>query len=232
MDDLSKKQAYKKFAYRGLDITKLISLTPDEVAQNLRTRQWVSIVDIDKMRKLLPYTMNIEKHHLKRLVHSNMHVLNQAMAKMKNSKSNFLQFQVANKIISTVQKLDKDIDSDIFRIQLKKNVEEKRKGKKKFDIKSQYDSTSEKKPNNNLMLTSSKESLHYMKQYDKLITNMKSNVIEIMNAKKQYFDMLASARSSNSFDAKSIKSSREESPFVQKRTETGIWFNKKLNINS
>ena len=78
-----------------------------------------------------------------------MHVLNQAMAKMKNSKSNFLQFQVANKIISTVQKLDKDIDSDIFRIQLKKNVEEKRKGKKKFDIKSQYDSTSEKKPNNN-----------------------------------------------------------------------------------
>ena len=184
------------------------------------------------MRKLLPYTMNIEKHHLKRLVHSNMHVLYQAMAKMKNSKSNFLQFQVANKIISTVQKLDKDIDSDIFRIQLKKNVEEKRKGKKKFDIKSQYDSTSEKKPNNNLMLTASKESLHYMKQYDKLITNMKSNVIEIMNAKKQYFDMLASARSSNSFDAKSIKSSREESPFVQKRTETGIWFNKKLNINS
>ena len=184
------------------------------------------------MRKLLPYTMNIEKHHLKRLVHSNMHVLNQAMAKMKNSKSNFLQFQVANKIISTVQKLDKDIDSDIFRIQLKKNVEEKRKGKKKFDIKSQYDSTSEKKPNNNLMLTASKESLHYMKQYDKLITNMKSNVIEIMNAKKQYFDMLASARSSNSFDAKSIKSSREESPFAQKRTETGIWFNKKLNINS
>ena len=70
MDDLSKKQAYKKFAYRGLDITKLISLTPDEVAQNLRARQWVSIVDIDKMRKLLPYTMNIEKHHLKRLVHS------------------------------------------------------------------------------------------------------------------------------------------------------------------
>ena len=61
---------------------------------------------------------------------------------------------------------------------------------------------------------------------------MKSNVIEIMNAKKQYFDMLASARSSASFDAKSIKSSREDSPFIQKRTDTGIWFNKKLNINS
>ena len=39
MDDLSKKQAYKKFSYRGLDITKLISLTPDEVSQHLRSRQ-------------------------------------------------------------------------------------------------------------------------------------------------------------------------------------------------
>ena len=34
VDDLSKKQAYKKFSYRGLDITKLISLTPDEVSQH------------------------------------------------------------------------------------------------------------------------------------------------------------------------------------------------------
>ena len=80
------------------------------------------------MRKLLPYTMNIEKHHLKRLVHSNMHVLNQAMAKMKNSKSNFLQFQVANKIISTVQKLDKKR----YRLRyLQNSVEEERRREKK-----------------------------------------------------------------------------------------------------
>lgn len=32
MDDLSKKQAFKKFSYRGEDIVKLLSLNIDEVA--------------------------------------------------------------------------------------------------------------------------------------------------------------------------------------------------------
>ena len=32
MDDLSKKQAFKKFSYRGEDIGKLLSLNMDELA--------------------------------------------------------------------------------------------------------------------------------------------------------------------------------------------------------
>lgn len=32
MDDLSKKQAFKKFSYRGEDITKLLSLDIDSLA--------------------------------------------------------------------------------------------------------------------------------------------------------------------------------------------------------
>jgi len=32
MDDLSKKQAYKKFSYRGEDITKLLGLNIDDLA--------------------------------------------------------------------------------------------------------------------------------------------------------------------------------------------------------
>ncbi len=32
MDDLSKKQAFKKFSYRGEDINKLLSLNIDELA--------------------------------------------------------------------------------------------------------------------------------------------------------------------------------------------------------
>jgi hypothetical protein len=32
MDDLSKKQAFKKFSYRGDDINKLLSLNMDELA--------------------------------------------------------------------------------------------------------------------------------------------------------------------------------------------------------
>jgi hypothetical protein len=32
MDDMSKKQAFKKFSYRGLDITSLLKLNIDELA--------------------------------------------------------------------------------------------------------------------------------------------------------------------------------------------------------
>jgi hypothetical protein len=32
MDDLSKKQAFKKFSYRGEDINKLLTLNVDEIA--------------------------------------------------------------------------------------------------------------------------------------------------------------------------------------------------------
>lgn len=32
MDDLTKKQAFKKFSYRGEDINKLLSLNMDELA--------------------------------------------------------------------------------------------------------------------------------------------------------------------------------------------------------
>ena len=39
MDDLSKKQAFKKFSYRGEDITKLLTLNVDELAKMFRSRQ-------------------------------------------------------------------------------------------------------------------------------------------------------------------------------------------------
>lgn len=32
MDDLTKKQAFKKFSYRGEDITKLLSLSIDDLS--------------------------------------------------------------------------------------------------------------------------------------------------------------------------------------------------------
>lgn len=39
MDDLSKKQAFKKFTYRGHDLGKLLSLDMDETSKLLRARQ-------------------------------------------------------------------------------------------------------------------------------------------------------------------------------------------------
>jgi small subunit ribosomal protein S15e len=39
MDELSKKQIFKKFSYRGNDLGKLLSLNIDEISQLLRSRQ-------------------------------------------------------------------------------------------------------------------------------------------------------------------------------------------------
>ena len=39
MDDLGKKQIFKKFSYRGNDLKKLIDMNMDEMSQKLRSRQ-------------------------------------------------------------------------------------------------------------------------------------------------------------------------------------------------
>ena len=39
MDDLGKKQIFKKFSYRGNDLKKLIAMNMDEMSQQLRSRQ-------------------------------------------------------------------------------------------------------------------------------------------------------------------------------------------------
>ena len=39
MDDLSKKQVFKKFTYRGNDIGKLLEMNMDQISQELRSRQ-------------------------------------------------------------------------------------------------------------------------------------------------------------------------------------------------
>lgn len=48
MDDLSKKQAFKKFSFRGLDINKLLSLNMNQLSQHLRSRQR------RKLRRMMP----------------------------------------------------------------------------------------------------------------------------------------------------------------------------------
>ena len=39
MDDLSKKQVFKKFTYRGKDLGKLLDMKMDELSEQLRSRQ-------------------------------------------------------------------------------------------------------------------------------------------------------------------------------------------------
>ena len=72
------------------------------------------------MKKLLPMTMNISNFHLRRLVHSNVHALSQAITKFKLNKKNFTEYQLINKIVQLAQRIDKEIDSEILRIQRRK----------------------------------------------------------------------------------------------------------------
>ena len=214
---------YTHYIRKNLMIIEMLkNFAIDDNAQNI-------IVDIGKMRKLLPYTMNVEKHHLKRLVHSNMNVLYQVMAKMKNSKSNFVQYQLVNRIISKVQKLDKDIDSDIFRIQLIKNVEEKKKSKSKQSTKYtkhfiHNQTVSSHHSNHHIIIDKSKkDNVVYMKQYVNLIDEIKQNVTEVINTKKGYFGVSSSVRGSlTSFDFKSLG---DASPTGKQIKNEAIWPN-------
>lgn len=177
-----------------------------EMLKNFAIEENSPIVDIDKMRKLLPKTMNIEKRHLKMLVFSNIHILNQAMNKLRDSKNSFIQYQLVNKIISTAQKIDRDIDSDIFKIQLKKNVEEKKNSKSKYDY--YFDKIRPHTSSSN----HSQENYQCMTQYSKIIEKMKQNVVEIKESKKNYHNNVPSVRGSMS--SWEIKSSRNTSPQI------------------
>ena len=70
------------------------------------------IVDIDKMKILLPKTMNINNAYIKRLVHTDIASLNKAVNKRKNKGNAFLQHKLLNKIVGSVIRLDKVIDAE------------------------------------------------------------------------------------------------------------------------
>ena len=140
------------------------------------------------------------------LVFSNIHILNQAMNKLRDSKNSFIQYQLVNKIISTAQKIDRDIDSDIFKIQLKKNVEEKKNSKSKYDY--YFDKIRPHTSSSN----HSQENYQCMTQYSKIREKMKQNVVEIKESKKNYHNNVPSVRGSMS--SWEIKSSRNTSPQI------------------
>ena len=70
------------------------------------------IVDIDKMKILLPKTMNINNAYIKRLVHTDIASLNKAVNRRKNKGNAFLQHKLLNKIVGSVIRLDKVIDAE------------------------------------------------------------------------------------------------------------------------
>ncbi len=78
-------------------------------------------IDIDKLKMLLPKSLNIDNSYIKRLLYTHINSLNKAVNKLKSKKNLFLQYQLLNKIVQSSIRLDKEIDSEIMKsLRLKK----------------------------------------------------------------------------------------------------------------
>jgi len=73
------------------------------------------MIDIDKLKLLLPKSMNIDNAYIKRLVHTDLSSLNKAVNKLKSKKNLFLHYQILNKIVQSAIRLDKEIDTEIMK---------------------------------------------------------------------------------------------------------------------
>ncbi len=82
-----------------------------------------NLVDIDKIRMLLPKTMNIDSSFMKRLLYSDIGYMNRAINNIKMKKDIFHQYILANRIISLSIRIDKEIDTEISKIHRRKCAE-------------------------------------------------------------------------------------------------------------
>lgn len=94
------------------------------------------IVDIEKMKLLLPKTMNINNAYIKRLVHTDSASLNKAINKRKNKANECLQHKLLNKIVGSIVRLDKVIDAEANYDPL---ATDEAKRQNKFDIEENED---------------------------------------------------------------------------------------------
>lgn len=81
------------------------------------------LVEIDKMKLLLPKGLEINDGYIERLIYTNITTIKSAIGKLKKSKNEILQFQLIDKILNKAIKIDKDIDQEIKRNLVSKKVD-------------------------------------------------------------------------------------------------------------
>ena len=79
------------------------------------------IVDIEKLKMLLPKTRNINKDYIKRLIHTDIISLNKAVNHMKQKQNVFIQIKMLDKIVDSTIRVNDEIDNDAKKLQKKKN---------------------------------------------------------------------------------------------------------------
>ena len=60
------------------------------------------MLKFEKVRKLFSFTTNFQNYYFWRLIHWNVHVINQAKQKLKYKENTFLQYQLIEKIMNYI----------------------------------------------------------------------------------------------------------------------------------
>ena len=106
-----------------------------EILQNFLIDNEYFIVDIKKMKMILPYTMNINNEYIKTLIFTNVSNIQKALNKKKRKTNSFIESKTLNNMLGAVFRLNKVFDGDnTDRLQ----DEEERK-KNKFELEENED---------------------------------------------------------------------------------------------
>ena len=106
-----------------------------EILQNFLIDNEYFIVDIKKMKMILPYTMNINNEYIKTLIFTNISNIQKALNKKKRKTNSFIESKTLNNMLGAVFRLNKVFDGDnTDRLQ----DEEERK-KNKFELEENED---------------------------------------------------------------------------------------------
>ena len=83
-----------------------------EVLQNFLIDNEYFIVDIEKMKMILPYTMNINNEYMKTLIYTNISNIQKALNKKKKKANTFIESKTLNKMSGAIIRLNKVFDGD------------------------------------------------------------------------------------------------------------------------
>ena len=102
-----------------------------EILQNFLIDNSYFIVDIEKMKMILPYTMNINNEYIKTLIYTNISNIQKALNKKNKKRNGFIESKTLNKMYGSVIRLNKIFDADY--VDPLKDEEERKKIKIDLD---------------------------------------------------------------------------------------------------
>ena len=106
-----------------------------EIFENFVLDSDHSIVDIEKMKMILPNTININNDYMKRLIYTNISNIQRALNKKKKKKNVFMENKLLNKMVGAAIRLNKVFDGE--NVDPLQDEEERKKNK--FDLEENED---------------------------------------------------------------------------------------------